>query len=62
MNTLCDSDDGMEEAFQADQRKIYSGTARHTCPDCGTPEALTDEQKRRGYHCDRCTRSEEGDW
>ena len=28
---------------------------RHTCPDCGTPNALTDEEKRRGYHCSRCT-------
>jgi formamidopyrimidine-DNA glycosylase len=46
-----------EQLVQADQRRIYKGRSRHTCPDCGTPNALTDEQKRRGYHCDACTRA-----
>lgn len=59
-NEPCDDAD-MEAAFQADQRKLYSGPSRHTCPDCGTPNALTDEEVRRGYHCSRCTKAmEEG--
>ncbi len=49
-----------EREYQRDQRKLNSGTRRHVCPDCGTPNALTDEEKRRGYHCGRCTRATEG--
>ena len=57
-----DTDAGMEAAYQREQRKLYAGEAKHTCPDCGTPNALTDEQVRRGYHCDRCTRATEQGW
>jgi len=57
-----DTDAGMEAAYQRDQRKLYAGEAKHTCPDCGTPNTLTDEQVRRGYHCDRCTRATEQGW
>ena len=52
-----ETDEGMERVYQRDQRKLYSGKARHTCLDCGRENALTDEQKRRGYHCDACTRA-----
>ncbi len=57
-----DTDEGMERAYQADQRKIHSGARRHDCPDCGAKNALTDEEKRRGYHCGRCTRQLEEGW
>ena len=54
-----DTDEGMERAYQADQRKLYAGGSKHTCPDCGAPNALSDEEKRRGYHCGRCTQATE---
>lgn len=60
MDEDCDPD--MERAYQADQRKIYAGGRRHDCPDCGAKNALTDEQKRRGYHCDGCTRQAVMSW
>lgn len=44
----------------ADQRRIYRGESRHECPTCKTQNAITDEQKRRGYHCNDCTRAAEG--
>lgn len=49
-----------EREYQADQRKIHRGKSRHQCPTCGKPNAITDEQKHRGYHCDACTRETEG--
>lgn len=53
----CD-DIEMKLAFQKDQRKLYaSGQQMYDCPDCGAEKAITAEMKRRGYHCDRCTRS-----
>lgn len=33
---------------------------RYTCPTCGTPEALTEYERRKGYHCLSCTRQTEG--
>ena len=57
----CD-DPEMEQLYQQDQRRLHSGKARHTCPDCGRENALTDEEKRRGYHCGACTRSMEEGW
>ena len=54
-------DPEFEREYQRDQRKLYAGQSRHMCPDCGRPNALTDEEKRRGYHCSACTRAiEEG--
>jgi len=47
-------------AVCSDQRRIYKGKSRHECPTCHTPDAITDEMKRRGYHCDACTQAEEG--
>ena len=52
-----DCDPDFERLYQQNQRKVYAGSAKHTCPDCGRKNALTDEQKRRGYHCDACTRA-----
>lgn len=62
MESPYDGDEDFEQSFQDDQRKIYAGGRNHTCPDCGRENALTDEQKRRGYHCDRCTRQTEEGW
>ena len=30
------------------------------CPNCGTPDALTREDVKRGYQCNTCANSEEG--
>ena len=57
-----DIDEEMEREYQRDQRKLYAGARTHTCPDCGRENALTDEQKLRGYHCDACTRAIEQGW
>ena len=59
---MCEEDREMEAAYQRDQRKLYRGSRRHTCPDCGRENALTDEEKRRGYHCGACTRQTEEGW
>ncbi len=48
-------DPGLREAANRDARKLAEGGGRFTCPDCGTPNALSAEEKRRGYHCGRCT-------
>lgn len=42
------------------ERKLYRGGAKHECPTCKRPNALTDEQKRKGYQCDKCADLEEG--
>jgi len=56
-----ESDPEMEQAIREDQRRIYTGGFNYPCPDCGAQNAITHEMKRRGYHCDRCTRAiEEG--
>lgn len=55
-----ETDPEMEQAIQADQRRIYKGPARYDCPDCGKKRALTAEMKRRGYHCDACNQQAEG--
>lgn len=64
MNVYDDSDRDMHrddaEAVQADQRRVYAGRDRHDCPTCGKPDQITDEMKRRGYHCDECTALAEG--
>jgi ribosomal protein L37AE/L43A len=44
------------------ERRMYQGPRRHPCPTCGRPDALTDEQWRRGYQCDRCADRDEGTW
>lgn len=54
-----DEDPELVELYHRDQRRLYAGPARHTCPTCGRDDALTDEQKRRGYHCDDCTKEAE---
>lgn len=51
-----DYDPDFYAAIQADQRRVYAGDKLHACPDCGAENALTAEMKRRGYHCDRCTK------
>ncbi len=33
---------------------------RYECPTCKTPNALSHDQKQKGYQCDRCADSEEG--
>ncbi len=30
------------------------------CPDCGTPNAISQWHKDKGYHCDSCTKNLEG--
>ncbi len=37
-----------------------SGRGRFDCPDCGAKNALSAYQVARHYHCDACTRAEEG--
>lgn len=55
-------DADIERAFQADQRRLYRGGYVYPCPTCGEENAITAEMKRRGYHCDRCTRAIEEGW
>lgn len=50
-----DIDPELREAHHRDQRKLAEGGGRFPCPDCGTPNALSAEEKRRGYHCGNCT-------
>jgi DNA-directed RNA polymerase subunit RPC12/RpoP len=50
-------DPSFEESALEDQRRVYAGGYIYPCPDCGAENALTREMKRRGYHCDNCTRS-----
>jgi predicted RNA-binding Zn-ribbon protein involved in translation (DUF1610 family) len=33
---------------------LRAGSRKYTCPDCGQKNALTAEDVRLGYHCDRC--------
>ena len=54
-----DCDPGLEREYHRDQRKLYSGEYLYTCPDCGQENALTQEMKNRGYHCDACTKAAE---
>ena len=41
---------------------LRAGDPVHPCPTCGTPDMLTDEDKSRGYQCDRCADAAEGIW
>jgi len=59
MSADFDDDPELVQEFHKDQRKLYSGPSCHRCPTCGRPNALTDEEKRRGYHCGACTRANE---
>ena len=62
---------GMDENYDADdherqqwQRGIdkYNkrNPSRFECPSCKKPNALSADQKRKGYQCDSCADSEEG--
>ena len=51
-----DIDPEMELIAREDEQRVYAGPGLFDCPDCGAHKALTAEMKRRGYHCDRCTR------
>ena len=56
-----DIDPEMELLAREDEQRVYAGDGMFDCPDCGAKNALTAEMKRRGYHCDQCTRAiEEG--
>lgn len=55
-----DNDHEMAKLYLQDQRKLYAGPAKYDCPDCGRKNVITEEMKRRGYHCDYCTASMEG--
>ncbi len=45
----------------AEQQRAWNETMSHhalrwrTCPDCGTENALTEYEARKGYHCKSCT-------
>lgn len=41
------------------QRVLNKGPRYYPCPDCGRENALTVEEKRRGYYCGICTRNVE---
>ena len=54
-----DDDPELVQLFNQDQKRLYSTPARHSCPDCGRPNVLTDEMERRGYCCSRCAHAKE---
>jgi transcription elongation factor Elf1 len=54
-----DDDPGLVALYNKDQALLYRGGGRFDCPDCGAKNAISAEMKRRGYHCDRCTRAAE---
>jgi hypothetical protein len=44
-------------------RKATKSNPRvHSCPTCGTPNALTAKDKALGYQCDACADRAEGGW
>jgi len=62
-------EDGMEHPDDARERQEFQrgidkynrrNPQRFECPTCKTPNALSADQKRKGYQCDRCADSEEG--
>lgn len=39
---------------------LRAGVRKFPCPTCGRKNALTAEDVRRGYQCDRCADAAEG--
>ena len=39
---------------------LRAGKRVYPCPTCGREKALTAEDKRRGYQCDKCADALEG--
>ena len=62
-------DNGMEHPDDARERAEFQrginqynkrNPQRYPCPTCKTPNALSADQKKRGYQCNACANAEEG--
>lgn len=58
-----EEDAELVRAYQQDIRNTNArDSGRYDCPDCGAVGALSAYEKKRGYHCAKCTRITEQGW
>lgn len=51
--------DDERERFEY-QKKMNRGGKHFPCPTCGRENALSAQEKAKGYQCNRCADAEEG--
>jgi DNA-directed RNA polymerase subunit RPC12/RpoP len=49
-----DDDPELVELYHQDQLELNAGPHNISCPSCGRKNMLTEEMRKRGYHCVKC--------